>query len=337
MTRHRKPRIFHGLFNISGIPGSMARVERAHGYHSRAICFPDGHFKRSIDQTIEELSPGLFLNAVKEYDIFNFHFGYSFFGQNLKDIRLLKMMGKKIFMHFHGCDIRDSKYVLQKYPINACMECWPMLCSENRALARRVAATQADRVFVSTPDLVEFVPGAIWLPQLVDIDEIDAIIADEKPYSSKPGGRITIAHAPTATNMKGSRFVEEAISDLQKRGYEVELKLLTGMSHAEVIKAMYRADIVIDQLLNGAYGVVSIEAMALRKPTVCFIREDLMTVYGNELPIWSASVHDLSERLVALIENKSRWREIGEKSRQYVENTHAAEAVFARMARHDQG
>ncbi len=332
MTRHKKPRIFHGLFNIAGIPGILAKTEREHGYDSQAVCFPDGHFKRSIDQTIEGLSPALFLSAAKNHDIFNFHFGSSFFGHSLRDIRLLKMMGKKVFMHFHGCDIRDSKVVQEKYPFSACMECWPMQCNENRALARKIAATQADRVFVSTPDLVEFIPGAIWLPQPVDIDDIDAIVAHEKPRSPASGRKITIVHAPTATNLKGSRFVEQAISSLQTQGYDVELKLLTGMSHAEVIKAMYRADIVIDQLLIGAYGVVSIEAMALGKPVVCHIREDLLPVYGVDMPLAKASPENLQDCLVKMIDTFELWTKKKENLKKYAQHVHTPENVYERLS-----
>ena len=87
----------------------MAQAERDRDYRSKAVCFADGPYKRSVDQVIDGLSPTLFLNALKSYDIFNFHFGSSFFGQSLKDVRLLKLAGKKVLMHFHGCDIRDSQ------------------------------------------------------------------------------------------------------------------------------------------------------------------------------------------------------------------------------------
>jgi hypothetical protein len=48
----RASRIYHGPFNIAGIPGLIARAERARGYQSSAVCFPGGVYDRDVDRQI---------------------------------------------------------------------------------------------------------------------------------------------------------------------------------------------------------------------------------------------------------------------------------------------
>ena len=205
-----------------------------------------------------------------------------------------------------------------------------MLCNENRSMARQVAVKQADQVFVSTPDLLEFIPNSIWLPQPVDVSDIDALAPTNKP-NKDTSGTITIAHAPTSTNLKGSSYVEEAINELQSKGLDIELHLLTGLSHKEVISAIHHADIVIDQLLTGSYGVVSIEAMALGKPVICYIREDMVEQYDEDLPIVSASPLDLVEKLSNLIEQRAEWPKFSAQSKAYVRRVHHVASVSKKL------
>jgi hypothetical protein len=327
MRERDKPRIFHGFFNIAGIPGALAKAERDLGYVSHSVCFGDGYFKREVDEVISAFSMDLFINSVKNYEVFNFHFGHSFFETNLKDIKLLKRAGKSVFMHFHGCDIRDSKKVIEKYPLSACQVCWPMQCSANRSLARKVAAEQADATFVYTPDLLEFVPGSYWLPQPVEL-EIEDI-----ECSANTSSVVRVAHAPTSTGLKGSRHIIEAVNSLQKDGYEIELNLITGMPRDQVVTQMQASDIIIDQLLIGAYGVVSIEGMLSGKPIICYIRDDLRSVYGDQLPIINATPENIQKTLANLIENREDWGDIAKRGKEYAQQKHLPKNVATQLSR----
>lgn len=327
----RKPRIFHGVYNVAGIPAALAEAERAKGYESRAFGYDIGVYQRRVDEVITGTSPALFAAQSRAFDIFNFHFGVSLLGPNLEDLPLLRAMGKKVFMHFHGCDIRDSKSVIEKYPISACMECWPMQCSPNRNLARTMAQKYASQVFVSTPDIVEFVKNAILLPQAIDTADILAIVADAAPYQPRPD-RIVVAHAPSATSLKGTRFVEQAVDTLKAAGIPIELRLLTGMPHAEVIKAIHESDIFVDQILAGTYGVAAIEAMVLKKPVVAYIRDDLAGYYGPDLPMLSASPLNIVDVLYDLsVKKQAEWAQIGARGMDYVSKVHTIEVISDRL------
>jgi glycosyltransferase involved in cell wall biosynthesis len=323
--------IFHGLHNIAGIPGTLSSAEKKMGLASRAICYAGGFDISMIDEVVTGDSFDLLRRCIEEFNIFNFHFGYSILNQSLRDLPLLRRLNRQILMHFHGCDIRDSKIVQERYPISACAECWPFACNANRKQARAAALEFANVITVSTPDLLEFVPGAIWMPQAVEIDAITqtAYGSDIAVDEERIPGSLRIVHAPSAARLKGTRFIQDAIERLRARGLDIEFLLLTDMPHGTVLKELRKADIVIDQMLIGAYGVFAVEAMALGKPTICYIREDLLSKYPAELPIVNASIADLDRCILELVERSETWFEIAQKSRAYAYAYHDA-AVVAR-------
>ena len=69
----------------------------------------------------------------------------------------------------------------------------------------------------------------------------------------------------------GTEFVIEACSQLP-----VELDLVEGVPHEQARKRYAKADIIIDQLLVGWHGVFALEAMALGKPVITYLKPDVI-------------------------------------------------------------
>ena len=67
--------------------------------------------------------------------------------------------------------------------------------------------------------------------------------------------------------------------------------------------------------------------MALGKPIVSFIRDDLRRYYHPSLPIISASFRNLVEVLREVVTCRERWKALGEGGRQYVERVHEVHQV----------
>jgi hypothetical protein len=70
--------------------------------------------------------------------------------------------------------------------------------------------------------------------------------------------------------------VLRAAEELKKEVYKVDLRLVENLPHHEALEAYTRADIAVDQLLTGWYGVFAIERMALSSPVCVYIKDDLM-------------------------------------------------------------
>jgi glycosyltransferase involved in cell wall biosynthesis len=330
----RAVRVFHGVHNVSGIPGSLARAERDAGLDSVAVCYPNT-YGFAADRMLKRGVPlaNLLENAAI-HDVFNLHFGYGFFDQSIADLDYLKRAGKLVNLFFHGCDVRDSKKVIAKYEYSACKECWPMACNANRKEIRRWADAHADNILVSTPDLLEFFERAVWLPQSVPVAAIQAGAGPERRprrMTRERSARIRLAHAPSSPQLKGTHHIRQAVAELEAAGRPVELVELTGMAHSDVLKALAASDIVIDQLLIGAYGVVTIEALALGKPTICYIRDDLRPCYTEELPVFTASVTTIKDKIVELVECREEWPAIGAASMSYAWRVHDEAAVAKRL------
>jgi glycosyltransferase involved in cell wall biosynthesis len=77
----------------------------------------------------------------------------------------------------------------------------------------------------------------------------------------------------------------------------------------------------------------AVEAMALGKPVVAYIRKpDAYLPKGIRCPIVSANPDVLKQTLVSLIENPELRRDLGAQGRQYVEEVFSLERVGERMA-----
>jgi Glycosyl transferases group 1. len=104
---------------------------------------------------------------------------------------------------------------------------------------------------------------------------------------------------------KGTTFVLEALNELEET-HDFERVLIENSPHEEVIQILQQADIVIDQLLQGTHGVLSIEAMAAGTPTVCYLRDDLIDTYPGSIPIVNANPDTIKSVLSNLINSPQK-------------------------------
>ena len=151
---------------------------------------------------------------------------------------------------------------------------------------------------------------------------------DDEPF--------TIVHAPSDRVVKGTKYVLKAVQQLQAEGMPLELILIENMAHSEARRAYERADLLIDQLLAGWYGVLAVELMALGKPVICYIREaDLSFIPDQmraDLPIINATPTSLYDVLKEwLTVRRHELPERGRRGREYVERWHDPLKIAAEL------
>lgn len=330
-------RIVHGASNIAGLPVQMARAQRALGHRATAILYPTARGPAAGAVDLQRLVAGnrvsrqwrrarLLSWLIQEYDVFHFHFHTTYLPGH-RDLALLRAARKRIVFHLHGCDIRDPRRVRVEHAISACAEC-PVQCLVHVKRALPEALTRyADTVIVSTPDLLEFVPDAVYLPNPVDITHWE-----DRTGAMGEGtdGRLIVAHAPTDRAIKGTRYVEEAIALLRREGLPVELHLLEGLTPEQLRAACMRADVIVDQVLIGWYGLFAAETMALGKPVVAYIRPDLEP-YALDLPIASAGPDTLADTLRRLLRSPEERRALSVRGPAYVRAHHDPREITAQV------
>lgn len=319
--------IFHGANNVAGSAELIARSQRALGFQATSVCMPNKSFAAKVDV---EVSDSLFgrarlLSQFSKFDVFQFYFGTTLLGGlSLRDVKLLSKRGKQVFLYFCGCDIRDSKRVIATQQFSACAECWPQQCHPKRNEMEEISH-EANGVFVSTPDLLEFAPGSTLLPQPLDLSQIKQFLMTTQRLrqpEEDSARRIRIVHAPSNRLIKGTRHLVSSVEKLKAQGFAVDLVLVENKSYAEALRIYSTADIAVDQLLIGSYGQFAVEMMALGIPVVCNIRDDLRSFYPTDLPIISANPQNLTSVLEELIQERHTWADLGQRGQRYADDIH---------------
>jgi glycosyltransferase involved in cell wall biosynthesis len=300
-------RVLHLPVNTAGIPWTNVEALRRKGMHAELAVFGRYNLHPEADWVIDRPANLLgrqltqlrtFLQVAPRTDVFHFYFGLTLLPKSIQ-FGLLRVLGKRSVMHFLGSDIRGK------------------LPSE-LAWARRAGAR-----IVGSYDAARWVPDAEVIPPGIDLRGVEPV-----PPSDRD--RPVVLHAPSSRRRKGTEHVVAACSRLP-----VELEILEGLDHREAFARYRRADIVVDQLNAGWYGVFAIEAMALGKPVVTFLHQEAVRrteeAFGIEVPVVSATKETLVERLRPLVEDAAERRRIGAASRTYVERVHDADAVADRL------
>jgi hypothetical protein len=88
-----------------------------------------------------------------------------------------------------------------------------------------------------------------------------------------------------------------------------------------------RADIIIDQLLIGRYGVLAIEGMAMGKALIAYLCDDLVGYFSNGMPLLNANPDNITAALREAIRDGHRRNEVGRRARAFVEEVHDTRVV----------
>ncbi len=178
--------------------------------------------------------------------------------------RRLRDRGVDVVMLCHGTDVRSPsrhRATEPESPFHDTMAAQAETLERIAEHNRRTLAEVAAPVLVSTPGLLDDVPEARWLPVVVDV---------ERWQTSRPprsDGRPVVAHAPSSSAVKGSEAIDPVLLRLHEEGL-IEYLRLSGVPYDEMPAAYQSADIVVDQLRLGDYGVAACEAMAAGRVVV---------------------------------------------------------------------
>ena len=324
-------RVLHAPAEIAGQASVLARALRDLGVEAHSLAYNPGFPQYQPDEMkpYDAMPPlpryaGYLASVARHlgrWDIYHFHFGRTLVPPHNPDLPLVKALGGRVVFHYHGCDIRNRAHMLATHTRATCTECDPFC---NPARQQRILASArrwADAELISTPDLLESAPAAQQLP-------VAATLSD---YSFAPsrGAPSLVVHAPTNRLIKGTRYVERAFEALKARFPAVRFVIAERLPWRELVALLGEADVVVDQLFMGWYGMVAVEAMALGKPVLCFIRPDFESRL-RDCPIVRCTLEDLTERLAETLTGADR-ASVGERGRAYVEREHAAPVIAARL------
>jgi hypothetical protein len=315
-------RVLHSPLNVAGGPGAIAQGLRDLGVESTLLVFNERPFERGFDINLKLRDTSRLTSvplnlpkqlralawALPRFDVFHFHAGLTLVPRRL-NLPLLRACRKGIVFQSWGSDLRGRRAEEVRY------------------------LRSAGAVIVGSYLTRRLAPSGPW-PEY-DVVPPAVVLDDWEPVPTEPGEVLRVAHAPSKRAVKGTDAVLAAVEALRARGAPLELDLIEGVPNLEARRRYAAADVVVDQLRIGWYGMFAIESMALAKPVVVHLDEQAAAeteeAFGLELPLVRADEQSLERVLAGLLEEPDALPRLGRRSREYVKRVHAHTAVARRM------
>jgi glycosyltransferase involved in cell wall biosynthesis len=245
---------------------------------------------------------------------------------------LLKLCRKKIIYLPSGCRDEFTKASFSLFDNgNICRNCGIFdQCndsSNNRNL--NLVNKYADLVIGTgfTEPSIRNLKHMKWKSFDLKVFNSNIIIPDK--YVMEDNGNFKILHATSLKNrqnsnknIKGSRFVFDAISRLRSEGYSCELVFVNDVKSKEMIYLQVQADLIVDQLIYGHWGSSALEGVALGKPVICYFNEEWKNNYIRNFSIESwpfieANTASIYKVIKNLLDNPNLLLEYSELSKDF--------------------
>lgn len=364
-------RILHLPTTVGGHSSGLSSELKAHGFESEVWTLNQNYLNYDVDRTITQASDGPFVRVLKmilassyvwrNWDIVHFNSGSTLFSVRFSgykkrslsgairsginalvsvlqriELGILRMRGVKLFVHYQGDDARQGDVSLRLFEHSIAQKVDAGYYSAETDNFKRqqikLLTANCEKIYAVNPDLLHVLPAEA---EFIPYSHLD--LRDWTPkFTQEEHRRLRIVHAPSHREVKGTQLILESLAELEASGYEFELILVEGMSHADAKKLYEEADVFVDQLYAGWYGGVAVEAMALGKPVLSYIREaDLRFIpekMQSELPILRTSPDSILEDLENLFRMpREELARLARRSRAYVEKWHDATTITKRI------
>lgn len=338
-----KKRVFIGYSNVAGNSTILVKFLRKLGYNAKFYYIS----RHEFDYDEEKLGKKLYFSKNGKlnrllYIIYAFYFIlrnniFIFSGQNTLlpshfDLKLIKMLGKKIIFQFTGCDVRDYRWFINEYDYkyNCCKMCSDEFkkmvnCRIDLKIEITGLAEKYASLILAHPHYYHLFtkePEFFWVPINTGIP------GDFTPQfnADKP---LRIIHAPSHIDVKGTKYIEEAIGKLQSEGYKIDYERIQNMTNETVIKKIMECDLAIDQIY-AFHGLFGVEAMNYSKPIICYVDKFFIEKLPEELPFIQANPENIYDILKNACENREELVSKGKQSREYVLKYHDAGKLIKR-------
>lgn len=325
------PRVLLGTMEIANQISTTSALLRSQGVECLGVNYYPTYLRYACDfemefpiatdpRTAHGLAKQVGGELIGRFDIYHFHFGTSLHLDN-SDLSQIKASGGRIVMQHHGSEVRTLEKARKHSPD---VRVKPGLSDRAHELLSHLSEFIDDTIvwdFELYQYVKDYYPRVHFLHQALDLA---SSAPPPNPEFNKE--RPLLVHAPTSRDVKGTDFILESI-DALRGDFDFDFRLIEGLSHEEAIKIYRRADLVIDQVLIGSMGVLSLEAMALGRPVACFINELASSFYPSDLPVININRHTLTESLAFVLRNRDMLPELGQRGRKYVEKYHNAHRV----------
>jgi glycosyltransferase involved in cell wall biosynthesis len=294
-----------------------------------AFYYSSGFFRIIWDLVIARIYRFILFTVVLfQYDVFIFSYGTTFF--NLKELPLLKYLGKKIILVFHGSDLRpifmDGGALLQ---FNKTKN--EIIFNIQKQKKRIAFMEKYSDYIITIPSIAQFLSKSFVNWWMVGIPFSSKKIRNT--YKSK-NKYLRILHAPSDKQVKGTIRIREIVESLKKKGYTFEYVELINKTNNEVLKELMRCDFVIDQLYSDTpMPILPTEAGYFGKPSVIGGYLESIQYQPFLPPTLYANPEKMEEIVTKLIINHQYRKRVGLKAKKFVKSRWNPSRVAQRYLR----
>jgi glycosyltransferase involved in cell wall biosynthesis len=231
-----------------------------------------------------------------------------------EQLALHREAGQRVAVLFHGSEIRDPQRHARRphSPYATDDELIGQLRTAHARLRRHLEGLDVP-MYVTTPDLLEDV-DATWLPVVVDVDSWSAV------PSRSVDGVPTVLHLPSSSVLKGSSYADDALFRLDEAGVIRYLRPDSAVRADEMQTLVEDADIVVDGLVIGAYGVTTCQALAAGRLVIGNTSE--LGGLRNECPVVHSDPDTVEAAVRSLLDRRDEWAAIAERGRSFARRYH---------------
>ena len=330
-------KVLLGPVNNAGQPMALAKELRKQGVEAHCLIYQNNRFGYEADRVVSfvpnnrmDVQYQTLKDCLKEdYDIYHFWYRTLFYGGTYEyltglDLPFIKNRGKKIVYSFTGFDLRFQSECMQKNPYNVFKYGWKNVFSEESARKYlNFLRYFVDAFVVLDEEMQSYLPEATIIPRVINLDEWKFVGIRETDCP-------LIVHAPSFPTIKGTPFVQKAVRQLKKEGLKFNYREVTNLKHKEAMELYKKADIIIDQLLIGWYGVLTVEAMALGKPVLVYLQDDLYKP-AKPIPVENVNPSNLEDKLRYILKDFNRRKDLSIRGRTFVEEMHDVKKVTRQL------
>lgn len=250
--------------------------------------------------------------------------GGLYHGDVQEEIRDLLAGGIKVAMVSHGSDVRTPSTHRQLEPFSpffSDLEGLTETLELRSAQNHRVLSSFDVPKYVSTPDLLKYVPDAKWLPTLTN-----AALWEDLPSAQIGRRKLVVLHVPSRSALKGTDSIRKAMRILDAEGL-IHYMEAERVPYKDMPALVASADVVVDQVSMGLYGIASVEAMLAGRIAVAqagsFIRDSVKAETGWDLPIVEATPQTVGDVVADIARNPGAYLHLITKGKAYANAVHS--------------
>jgi hypothetical protein len=342
-------RVLHLPNNVASQISIMVKAQRSIGLDAQGIVIdrhimqadegirvtapvqPQGSRTRARLQMLRRLAD--IAVAARWADVVHWHSNTRLVPRDM-DLKIVAALGKARIVEFWGSDIRIPEIATRDNPYLAGVLAAPdanyQLSYQSSRDTQERFARHGFACLVPGPELPDYVqadlfPAPYRAEAVLDLENFIPSYPD--PLRRRP----RVVHAPSRPSIKGTEAVLAAVEQLKTR-YDFEFQLVHNLAHAEALQVLRDCDIFLDQFVIGSFGTAALEAMALGKPAVCYLKPSVVAGLPPDAPYVNASPDNLAAKVGSLLADGVRRYETGRRSRTYVERHHDARTVARQIA-----